>query len=333
MTRLAAFRAIGAVTFFTLMIGCAGPPSAEQSSSRSASHSLPAAATSPSIPSSPPEMAPESAPASDPPSTATSSPSTAPAPLRIDGLALVVADGLRVRAAPGVVASELPGSFATGRRLFVLDGPVTDSGYDWYQVAPIAEGEDHGDAWDPTWHDGVSFHPEFRYRGIDEPIGWAASASRDGTPWIVGLRFDCPDPDVYFDLGISPLVALSCYGDKALQLRLSGGFTAADARLESYVGAPGMPSWLMDRGLRRYWFATGIIDPGEFFGTALDPGRFPNGFPRINSYEWKVVGHFDDQSASTCRADSGFADHDEPWVTVLMCRASFIVTDLAPDAG
>lgn len=86
----------------------------------------------------------------------------------------------------------------------------------------------------------------------------------------------------------------------------------------------------MDRSLRRHWFSTGIIDPGEFFGTALDPAQFPNDFPDSNSYEWKVAGHFNDQAASTCRTDSGSDQSDEPYATVLMCRATFVITDLAP---
>ena len=262
-----------------------------------------------------------------------------PSPLRVDGLALVIADGLRVRSEPEVgFASELPGFFAAGSRLFVLDGPVAGSGYDWYQVAPLAEGEDHGDAWDRTWHDGVEFRPELRYRGIAEPIGWVASAARDGTPWIVGLPSDCPDLDRYlgmgFDMGLSPLVALSCYGDAVIQFEGSGGFTIAENdHLDSYVGATGLPRWLMDRSLRRYWFPTGIIDPGEFFGTVLDPAHFPNGFPEANGYEWRVVGHFDDQAASTCRTDNGSDHPDDPYATVLMCRATFVITDLAPDLG
>ena len=46
-----------------------------------------------------------------------------------------------------------------GTALYVLDGPVTASGYDWYNVAQLTS------------------------RTL--PSGWVASTSRDGEPWIV----------------------------------------------------------------------------------------------------------------------------------------------------
>lgn len=285
----------------------------------------------PSTPPASPAVAVASEATSTPTPIASPSPVVAPEPLRVDGLAKVVAEGLRVRSAPDVSAdSELLDSLAPGRMLFVVDGPVAGSGYEWYLVAPIPDGEDYGDAWDPTWGDGESFDPGRPYRAIASPIGWVAGSSREGTPWVVGLRFGCPDPDS-FSLGLSPLVALSCYGDTSLRLSLWGGFTAAESgRVETYSGEPGLPGWLMDHSLRRYWFPAGIVDPGEFFGTALDPASFPNGVPPTGSFEWNIVGHFDDDAARTCRPSGESHNPDDPSASVLMCRATFVITDIAP---
>ncbi len=48
---------------------------------------------------------------------------------------VVVVDGLRLRAAPGTDAgSPVMADVPPGTKVDVLDGPVTDDGFDWYQV-------------------------------------------------------------------------------------------------------------------------------------------------------------------------------------------------------
>ena len=50
---------------------------------------------------------------------------------------VVVVDGLRLRAAPGTDSgSPVIADVAPGAKLEVLDGPVTDDGFDWYRVEP-----------------------------------------------------------------------------------------------------------------------------------------------------------------------------------------------------
>ena len=126
--------------------------------------------------------APEPSPlATDPVPATTALPPLVPGPLRIDGLARVVVDRLRVRSAPDVRASSerLEPLLDSGTMLFVLDGPVAGSGYDWYRVAPL------GDGGDPH------YEFDYYYAGV---AGWVASGARDGAPWIIGLDPDCPDP-------------------------------------------------------------------------------------------------------------------------------------------
>ena len=76
---------------------------------------------------------------------------------------VTVSDRLRVRSEPRVGDDSIKYDpvLPLGTELFVLDGPVTASGYTWFKVAPVSYAELSG--------------PGF---------GWVASADKDGTPWI-----------------------------------------------------------------------------------------------------------------------------------------------------
>ncbi len=77
-------------------------------------------------------------------------------------------EGLRVRSEPRVSddSEKYDPLLPPGTQLYVLDGPVSASGYAWYEVVPLTS------------------------RTL--PSGWVASASRDGDPWIAAGVFDCP---------------------------------------------------------------------------------------------------------------------------------------------
>jgi serpin B len=100
------------------------------------------------------------------PASASPSPSAPPASLasfvRGDA-AETVSAGLRVRSRPRVAGDSLKFEplLPLGTKLAVLGGPVTASGYTWYDVAPI----------------GVQLQG-----GIGH--GWVAVADSDGTPWV-----------------------------------------------------------------------------------------------------------------------------------------------------
>ncbi len=199
--------------------------------------------------------------------------------------------------------------------LFVIDGPVAGSGYDWYRIAPASFG--NGDD-----------QNEFRYWGDAGPIGWVASADRDGTPWIVGAKADCPDPAASNEglavvERLGPLVALSCYGDESIRFhaKLSGpGFI--DGFGEGAQPDPMYPG--------TYWAAPLSVDDYATFGTVLDPARFPNGKADISpDTVWNVVGHFDDEAAATCGIN-GKSDDQSVAAIILTCRTTFVVTDLVP---
>jgi len=76
---------------------------------------------------------------------------------------VTVSDRLRVRSEPRVSDDSIKYDpvLPIGTELFVLDGPVTASGYTWFKVAPVSYAELGG--------------PGF---------GWVASADKDGAPWI-----------------------------------------------------------------------------------------------------------------------------------------------------
>lgn len=84
-------------------------------------------------------------------------------PLRVDGLAEVLATDLVMRAKPfvGAASEILPTRLQPGDGVFVVAGPVEGSGYAWYRVA-TSGGE----------------------------IGWVAAGSADGEAWLEGRVLD-----------------------------------------------------------------------------------------------------------------------------------------------
>ena len=101
----------------------------------------------------------------------------------------LASDGLRVRSEPRISedSQKLEPLLPLGSELYVLEGPVSASGYAWYEVAPLAS------------------------RNL--PSGWVASADRDGHPWIGAGAFDCPPvPTDFRSLAVLPPgVGLACF--------------------------------------------------------------------------------------------------------------------------
>ena len=132
-----------------------------------ATPSPPAAPTAPPTPAASAAPTPVASPVPTPAPTPVASPMPSPTPSETDPfvgkVAVTVSDDLVVRSEPWVGAdSEMyrPG-LPLGTELTVLDGPVSGSGYTWYEVAPVS------------------------VPGLDGPgFGWVAMAARDGEPWI-----------------------------------------------------------------------------------------------------------------------------------------------------
>lgn len=346
-TRWRHFNAVGVVASALLVVvaGCTVTPIAERSTSPIPRLSLPAATAAdgseppaptdlpsppaptvePSPPSSSPpsSMAPPSAAPPDPLPTLAAAPlaSLASGPLRIDGLALVVIDGLRVRSAPGtgtdskILAEALP----KGSEVFVVDGPTSANEYAWWQVQGVT--------------------------GLDI-FGWVAAAGRDGEVWLAPATVACPDQPTVGDLArLGGARSLVCYGGRELQIRAFRQEICGDG---AAVG-DGSPGWiygnfggdpLFDREAQwNDWTAVGIH--GRAHPSLVDSGTEYFGCNDAGIGWFDVTGHFDDPASRDCRyvyfnpedfPGDGSLEQERA-VSITLCRERFAYTDLRPAPG
>jgi hypothetical protein len=230
--------------------------------------------------------------------------------LQPDDVAQVVTTDLVVRSAPGVSAeSEIyPEVLNEPTLLYVVDGPVTADGFDWYLVEPFSRNA------------CVAVCP------ARPPFGWVAQTGTDGEPWIALAALDCPASEVG-DIGsLSPTARLACYGDDTLVLEGTlGSCYAAEVPIALLqTGCDIRPVEGEEPGTLT-WTLT--VRPGNGVDIPMEqPGV------RIT-----VTGHFDDASASSCQWPEGFNDAignpgvepPAPQAVILLCRQEFVVTDIA----
>ncbi len=239
-----------------------------------------------------------STPAATPQATtaATSAPGPEPVALEVDSLAEVIADDpLVIRSEPRVADdSEIyENQLQMGDVLFVTDGPISASGYQWYQVQPIQR-------------PGSTFEEEL-------PFGYVAAGSREGEPWLAALDFECPasPPSLEAIAGLEPLERLYCFGDQ--ELTLVGESLSCGVQDPATI-EPG-------------WFENPIC---SFAAASLFGIRFPpesDGAPSGGTVE--VTGHFDDPRAQDCvwLNDSPVPEPPAEAV-VLRCRTEFVATSV-----
>ena len=213
-------------------------------------------------------------------------------------------DGLRVRSEPRVSVDslKLEPLLPLGSRLYVLDGPVSASGYPWYEVVPLTS--------------------------PDLPSGWVASADRDGEPWIAADDFDCPPlPTDFRSLAALPAgVGLACFARVPItvQARLLWCNCNIDGSWYTphwFFLASGSPNLLVEPGV------TGVpsapSDFADWFVLNLDPtGEQPNVLPIGQVVE--ATGIFDHPAASSCTR----TDMDGDPASSPGCRLEFAVTRL-----
>jgi hypothetical protein len=222
------------------------------------------------------------------------------------GIAITIAERIRVRSAPVIddASAMYEPLLPRGTALFVLDGPVAASGYDWYQVVPIS----------------------VRLRGAE--YGWVARASRDGDAWLAPGSAACPaSPGTLEALRIlEPGIRLACFAGQPITVQ---------ARLIQFDGDVDGPT-----RLEPAWFNDGpgypphlLLDPTDpqgdpataWFGLHLDPaGSAPDPLPigRV-----MVTGLFDHPAARACQLttyDPTTTTRPDP-----SCRWQFAVTSLA----
>ena len=256
-----------------------------------AASTAPSPPTAPLVTATPPAQTPR--PTTTPPTrvpTATT--------VMVDSVAVTVVDGVRVRSQPRISDDsylEKP-LLPLGTQLYVLDGPVSASGYTWYQVAPLTS------------------------RSL--PTGWVASTGRDGEPWIAAGSFDCPPPPTDFRslVALPPGVGLACFPQEPITLQAR--WVALDCDID---GAWHTPSWF--DGLS----GVGLVEPAQTKGTGCDTfplvgdptGEYPLREPWGDVVQ--VTGIFDHPAAASCTR----TEMDGEPVPTQECRLEFAVTRLA----
>jgi hypothetical protein len=158
----------GLVILAAVLAGCSGatPTPAPNASD----HATPAGVAPSPTSSAPTQTQPEPTPTVPAPTPSATTATAAPAAETLPpyGVAIAIQDDVVIRSKPGVGAdSEIyKPSLSRGDQVLVVGGPVRASGYDWYDVRPLA-------ARLPS-------------------SGWVAQASKAGEPWIAPGRATCP---------------------------------------------------------------------------------------------------------------------------------------------
>lgn len=287
-----------------LLIGCSSAgPSSDGGESPASSASMTSSAGSPAA------GASTGAIASVTPGSSLT-PTRPSGPIVVDAFAEVVADQLRMRVAPGIDSEVLErqchglpiprcppailGRLALptpSTSVYVLDGPVTADGYDWYLVAEHRHG---ALVWDT--------------------IGWVAAGDQED-PWLVQREITCPnDPIELADVAYpphSPLEVMHCLGGRELTLR--GYYVDLSSRDGSEDDCMHQPAWLDCSPIGR------ILHLQPFSAEDLPLHLHPDVDEPPERETWiEVTGQFDHPAAADC----GGGDP----ARVLGCRVAFVVT-------
>ena len=267
----------------------------------------PSASPPPSTAASPaPTSTPTSSSATTANATATGSPTDAFVGHVVDTLA---DEGLRVRSEPRVSddSEKYDPLLPPGTQLYVLDGPVSASGYAWYEVVPLP-----------------SARPDLEYRESGTlPSGWVASADRDGEPWIEAGAFECPPvpTDIRSLAALPRAVGLACF--PRVPITIAARLISCNCDMDG----PGYdPSWfLLGSGSPDLLVEPGATtlpeDLADWFFLNLDPaGQHPDVLPIGQDVE--VTGMFDHPAAASCTR----TEPDGEPVPDQGCRLEFAVT-------
>ena len=250
------------------------------------------------------------------------SPSPTPAAaaaIRVDKIALVVTDDLRVRSKPRVAADSALRTplLDKGRAVFVVDGPVVASGFTWYEVRPMRAPDEFDDL----------------------PFGWVAAAGKDGEPWLAGRGFKCPSAprDVPSFLAVPDLAGLACFGRKDLEI--SGRLARPEATCGVDIGWTIEPDWLGGTCTHPTFYVADNDRAESSFDAVLAPGIDVRGLdPGVEPKDFLdvlVTGHFDVRAAKTCHGvvtEPGTIVELSPPEIILACRATFVITHIAKRA-
>ena len=248
------------------------------------------ASTAPATPTPSPSPAASTASSSAPPSSAVAvsprptneaTPQASARTLAADSVAVTEVGALRVRSKPRVAEDSYKHEplLPLGTPLYILDGPVSASGYTWYEVDPLGS------------------------RTL--PPGWVAAASRTGETWLAPGDFDCPPvPTDFRTLAALPsAVGLACFPRTPINVvaRLISCECDVDGAWLTpgwFSSGTGRGQMLVEPGMTRP-----PTDVGDWFWLSLDPaGQHPRDLPLGDVVE--VSGVFDHPDAAGLHPDS-----------------------------
>lgn len=257
----------------------------------------------------------EATPSGEPSADASASVEASPAgaPLAVGGLAEAAVADLSLRKEPGV-DGELLGTLPDGSASYVVDGPVSADGHEWYLLSGLGLPQASGCA-GPLVTDPFSCPVWF---------GWAASRGADGVAWLEPAEPTCPEwPTARLTndlvIAVQRVVYLACFGDEP---RTTVGYfpeVPGDAGLGG--ACPIVP-------LEMSWIGCNLgythIVPDEatdFFGPGLVLAVDPNSEVQMpNRGQWiEVTGQYDHPAAAECTWG------DPPEQSQLECRVQFVV--------
>ncbi len=259
---------------------------------------------------------------------ATSTPAPEPArPVTVDELAVSRVNRLTVRAAPGRSAERL-GTIMAEWEAYVADGPVYADGLPWYLISGLGLPPNAGCEW-PYLTD------PFNCPGW---IGWAAGASAEGEPWLVGAEPRCPGPGDYRAVAsLQPLVRLACFRETSLEFAAwwPGPTEGAGCHLDA---GPDI-EWLLCPSVSGVALAPSPAEIGlNVLTVAVDPR---SGVVMPSDSTWvRIAGHLGDPSAATCALVSPDpltsemrGDDVARQAQALHCRATFVADSVVATGG
>ena len=237
----------------------------------------------------------------------TSRPSASPVPgqtangVTVDTVAVTLVDELRVRSKPSVSDDSFKYEplLPQGTQLYVLAGPISASGYTWYEVIPLAS------------------------RTL--PQGWVAVASRSGDQWLGAGDFACPPmpTDLHSLAALPPGAGLACF--PRTPITVHARLIECNCDMDGPWYTPGWfflgsgsPKLLVEPTTTRP-----PADSGKWFILKLDPaGQHPDVLPVGKVVD--VTGMFDHPAAVGCTV----TEMDGKPVPTQDCRLAFAVTKL-----
>jgi hypothetical protein len=236
----------------------------------------------------------------------------------------VVTDDLRVRTKPQVSddSIKLEPLLWEGALLFVLDGPVAGSGFDWYLVQPMSEVD-------------LQIHP-------DPPeYGWVAAAGKDGEAWLAPWPDECfasPLGWLAYDLTAvpPPLSGLACFGDQRLTFAAEVGVPEIDCGVE--------PVWYVEPGWLDGCIGDSLLlaEPGNrdeerVMWATVGPDVDLAAIQPMSEGSWRtaeVEGQYDHPEARACHAEwvseAGGTEPRPRVLVVLGCRSQFVIAAIKP---